>query len=57
MRNIIEIAKENNITNGKNSILNRSMENELKEDKVFLSITKEITEFVVKMLNKNKLRK
>ena len=57
MRNIIEIAKENKITDGKNSILNRSMENELREDKVFLSITKEITDFVVKMLNKNKLRK
>ena len=57
MRNFIEIAKENKITDGKNSILNRSMETELREDKVFLSITKEITDFVVKMLNKNKLRK
>ena len=53
MKEIIKYAAANRISNGKNMILNKSLETEIKEDKVIKIITKEVTDYTVR-LYKNK---
>ena len=55
MKEILKYAAANRITNGKNRILNRSLESEIKEDKVIKIITKEVADYTVKLYkSKNK---
>ena len=57
MKEIIKYAAANRIVDGKNTILNRSLETEIKEDKVIKIITKEVTDYTVRLYkckNKNK---
>jgi hypothetical protein len=54
MKSIIEFAKEYKITNGKNSLINKSLDAEIKEDRVIRIITKEVTDFILNLFeNKN----
>ncbi len=50
MKSIIEYAVKNKITNGKNRILNRSLETSAKEDRLIKILSKEITEFAIDLI-------
>ena len=50
MKSIIDIAVINKITNGKNKILNRSLELKTKEEKLVKILSKEITEFTIDLI-------
>jgi hypothetical protein len=51
MKSIIDYAVKYRITNGKNLILNKSLDSEIKEDKVIKILTKEVAEFTRDLLN------
>ena len=50
MESIIEYALKNNITNGKNRILNKSLETYAKEDRIIKIISKEVIEFTIDLI-------
>ena len=54
MKSIIEYAVKNKITNGKNRILNRSLETYTKEDRFIKILSKEVTEFTIDLLRYKK---
>jgi hypothetical protein len=55
MKEIIKYAVENRIADGKNTILNRSLETEIREDKIIKIIIKEVTDYTVRLFkSKNK---
>ena len=54
MKEIIKYAATNRISNGKNMILNKSLETEIKEDKVIKIITKEVTDYTVRLYKSKK---
>lgn len=53
MKEIIRYAAENRITNNKNLIVEKSLENKLQEDKVIKIITKEVASFILRLLKTN----
>lgn len=57
MKEIIKYAAANRISNGKNAILNKALEKELKEDKVVKILTKEVTEYSIRLLKSKKENK
>lgn len=50
MESIIEYALKNNITNGKNRILNKSLETYAKEDRIIKILSKEVIEFTIDLI-------
>jgi hypothetical protein len=55
MKEIIKHAVANRIADGKNTILNRSLETEIREDKIIKIIIKEVTDYTVRLFkSKNK---
>ena len=50
MESIIEYALKNNITNGKNRILNKSLETDAKEDRIIKILSKEVIEFTIDLI-------
>ena len=50
MKSIIEYAVKNNITNGKNRILNKSLETYAKEDRIIKILSKEVIEFTIDLI-------
>ncbi len=55
MESIIEYAVKNKITNGKNRILNKSLETQIKEDRIIKILSKEVSEFTIDLMKcKNK---
>lgn len=57
MKEIIKYAAANRISKGKNAILNNALEKELKEDKIVKILSKEVTEYSIRILNKKKENK
>lgn len=49
MRNNINYAIEDKLTDGKNKIINRSLETNISEDRVIKSITKETSDFIINL--------
>ena len=52
MNSIIDYAKENKITDGKNLIINKSLESEYKEDRTIKILTKEFSDFILRIFSK-----
>ena len=52
MKEIIQYAIENRIANSRNAILNRSLKSEIKEDRTIIIITKEVTDFIMRLYNR-----
>lgn len=50
MKEIIKYAAANGISKGRNAIINKALEKELKEDKVVKILTKEVTEYSIRLL-------
>lgn len=57
MKEIIKYAAANRISKGRNAILNKALEKELKEDKVVKILTKEVTEYSIRLLKIKKENK
>jgi len=57
MNDILEIAIKAKITDGKNKIINDSLEKLSREDKVIRQVTREIAELVVKLTKCNNSEK
>ena len=53
MKEIIKYAETNRITNNKNLIVNKSLENKIQEDRVIKIITKEVTSFISRLFKVN----
>jgi hypothetical protein len=52
MNKIIKYAIEKKITDGKNKILNTSLENGIKEDRVINIMAKEVSHFIIRLMKK-----
>ncbi len=52
MKEIIQYAVANRIANSRNAILNRSLKSEIEEDKTIKIITKEVTDFIMRLYNR-----
>ncbi len=57
MNKILKYGIQNKITDGNNYILNKSLEKEYKEDRIITMVAKEVTDFVMKTINKKSKRK
>ena len=49
MKNNINYAIEDKLTDGKNKIINRALETKINEDRVIKSITKEASDFIINL--------
>lgn len=54
MKEIIKYADASRITNGKNIIINKSLQTGIKEDKVIKIISKEVTDYTVRLYKSKK---
>ena len=52
MKEIIKYAVANKITNNKNLIIKKSLENKIQEDRVIKIITKEVASFISRLSRK-----
>ena len=51
MKNNINQVIEDNLTDSQNKIINRALETKINEDRVIKSITKEVSDFIINLLN------
>ncbi|MCB9206097.1 MAG: hypothetical protein H6612_01570 [Ignavibacteriales bacterium] len=54
MKGILEDAVANRIVNGNNKILEKAIEKDFNEDRIIKIVTKEITDFIIKIYSTQK---